>query len=78
MSPRNTIDAASHAAVTGVRPRTRRIPGTDDHVIPEAAQRAMAATAHSRISTFHAGHLGLISKPDAVVDVVLRAIHATE
>jgi hypothetical protein len=38
----------------------------------------MAATAHSRISTFHAGHLGLISKPDAVVDVVLRAIHATE
>ena len=51
--------------------------GTDDHVIPEAAQRAMAATAHSRISTFHAGHLGLITKPEVVVDVVLRAIRAT-
>ena len=52
--------------------------GTDDHVIPEAAQRAMAATAHSRISTFHAGHLGLITKPGAVVDIVLRAIDATK
>ena len=52
--------------------------GTDDHVIPEAAQRAMAATANSRITTFDAGHLGLITKPGAVVDVVLRAIHATE
>lgn len=50
--------------------------GTDDHVIPEAAQRAMAATAHSRISTFEAGHLGLISKAGAVLDVVLRGIHA--
>jgi pimeloyl-ACP methyl ester carboxylesterase len=51
--------------------------GTRDHVIPEAAQRAMAATAHSRISTFDAGHLGLITEPDVVVDVVLRAIRAT-
>jgi pimeloyl-ACP methyl ester carboxylesterase len=52
--------------------------GTEDHVIPEAAQRAMAATAHSRISTFHAGHLGLITKPGAVVGIVLSVIHATE
>ena len=51
--------------------------GTEDHVIPEADQRAMAATAHAHISTFHAGHLGLITKPDVVVDVVLRAIRAT-
>ena len=51
--------------------------GTEDHVIPEADQRAMAATAHSHISTFDAGHLGLITMPDAVVDIVLRAIRAT-
>lgn len=52
--------------------------GTGNHVIPEAAHRAMAATAHSRISTFQAGHLGLISKAGAVLDVVLRGIHATQ
>ena len=51
--------------------------GTEDHVIPEADQRAMAATAHSHISTFDAGHLGLITMPDAVVDIVLRAVRAT-
>ena len=51
--------------------------GTDDHAIPEAAQRAMATNAHAHISTFDAGHLGLISKPDAAVDVILDAVRAT-
>jgi hypothetical protein len=48
-----------------------------DHAIPEAAQRAMATNAHAHIGTFDAGHLGLISKPGAVVDIILEAVRAT-
>jgi pimeloyl-ACP methyl ester carboxylesterase len=51
--------------------------GTDDHVIAPAQLTAMATRANSHISTFDAGHLGLIQKPDAVVNVILSAVHAT-
>lgn len=51
--------------------------GTDDHAIPEAAQITMAGNANAHISTFDAGHLGLISKRDAVVDVILDPVRAT-
>lgn len=50
--------------------------GTNDRVIPAAQQKAMATRANAQISEFSAGHLGLISRPDEVVDVILDAIHA--
>jgi len=52
--------------------------GTQDHVIPPTAQLAMARRANAHISEFDAGHLGLISDPDAVVKVILSAIKATK
>jgi len=63
-------------------PAWRTIPswyliGTRDKIIPPAAERAMAERAHSIISFFHAGHLGLISNPNAVVRVIERAANAT-
>jgi pimeloyl-ACP methyl ester carboxylesterase len=59
-------------------PAWRTIPawyllGTDDLIIPPSAQRAMAKHAGAHISTFDAGHLGLISDPDAVVRVIKKA-----
>lgn len=51
--------------------------GTADHVIPPAAQRAMATNAGSHITTVNAGHLGLVSRPDAVVAIIDSAVRAT-
>jgi pimeloyl-ACP methyl ester carboxylesterase len=66
---------------TGV-PAWKTIPswaliGTADNVIPEAQQTMMATHANARIRHFNAGHLGLISQPDAVEDIILTAIRAT-
>jgi pimeloyl-ACP methyl ester carboxylesterase len=63
-------------------PAWRTIPswfliGTQDRIIPPAAERAMAEHAGSTISTFNAGHLGLVSDPAAVTRVVERAAKAT-
>jgi pimeloyl-ACP methyl ester carboxylesterase len=51
--------------------------GTADHAIPEAQQELMAANAHAHVSEVDAGHLGLISKPQAVVNIILKAVSAT-
>jgi len=51
--------------------------GTADNVIPASLQRSMATRAKAHISEFEAGHLGLISDPDAVVEVIETAIAAT-
>jgi pimeloyl-ACP methyl ester carboxylesterase len=63
-------------------PAWRTIPswyliGTEDQIIPPSAQRSMAEHAGSSVSQFGAGHLGLISDPKAVTDVILRAAEAT-
>ena len=51
--------------------------GSDDLVIPQAQQLAMATRAGSTIRTFDGGHLGLIAHPADVVAIILDAIHAT-
>jgi len=63
-------------------PAWRTIPswyliGTQDKIIPPSAERAMAHHAGSTISYFHAGHLGLISDPEPVAEVIERAAKAT-
>lgn len=63
-------------------PAWRTIPswyliGTRDHVIPPAAQRQMAQRAGATISYVEEGHLGLISNPKAVTNVIDRAVKAT-
>jgi pimeloyl-ACP methyl ester carboxylesterase len=63
-------------------PAWRTIPswaliGTHDHIIPPAAERAMAERAGSTISYFDAGHLGLISDPKSVTRVIEQAAKAT-
>ena len=63
-------------------PAWRTIPswaliGTQDHIIPAAAQQAMAEHAGATISYFDAGHLGLISDPKTVTRVIERAAKAT-
>lgn len=52
--------------------------GTADHVIPPAEQQFMAGRAHAHITQINAGHLSLISRPDAVTNLILHAIQATK
>jgi pimeloyl-ACP methyl ester carboxylesterase len=47
--------------------------GTADHVIPPAEQLAMSRQADARITEIDAGHLSLISDPDAVTKVIIEA-----
>lgn len=51
--------------------------GTQDKVIPKSAQRDMAAKAGSTVSTYKAGHLGLLTHPDAVVRTITAAVKAS-
>ena len=52
--------------------------GTEDHVIPPAEQRFMAARAHSTTVEVEASHLSMISRPDAVTKLIVAAAEATE
>jgi pimeloyl-ACP methyl ester carboxylesterase len=51
--------------------------GTLDHVIPPALQQRMYEHADADVSRVKAGHLSLITRPDAVVRVILSAVEAT-
>jgi pimeloyl-ACP methyl ester carboxylesterase len=51
--------------------------GTQDHVIPPALQEAMYGRAGAHVTRVKAGHLSLITRPDAVVRVILSAVEAT-
>ncbi len=51
--------------------------GTADRVIPPDQQEAMANRAGATISTVRAGHLSLVSRPDAVTRVIETAADAT-
>jgi pimeloyl-ACP methyl ester carboxylesterase len=51
--------------------------GTADHVIPPAEQLFMSQRAHAHITAVNAGHLSLISNPDAVTRVILAAARST-
>ncbi|HEV2258017.1 MAG TPA: alpha/beta hydrolase [Streptosporangiaceae bacterium] len=50
--------------------------GTNDHIIPEAAQLAMAQRAHAHITEVDAPHLSMISSPEAVTRVIEQAARA--
>jgi pimeloyl-ACP methyl ester carboxylesterase len=63
-------------------PAWRTIPswyliGTQDNIIPPAQQRFMAERAHAQITEVKAGHLSMVSRPDAVTDLILSAVRAT-
>jgi len=51
--------------------------GTEDHVIPPSLQEQMSTRAGAHISHVKAGHLSLITRPNAVVSIVDQAIRAT-
>ncbi len=51
--------------------------GTLDNVIPPTLQEAMSERAGAHITRVKAGHLSLITRPDAVVRVILSAVEAT-
>lgn len=51
--------------------------GTDDRVILPAEQETMSRRAHAQVVTVGAGHLSLVSRPDAVTDLIVTAVDAT-
>jgi pimeloyl-ACP methyl ester carboxylesterase len=50
--------------------------GTADNVIPRAQQQAMSTNAGAQISTVNAGHLSLITRPNAVINIIETAVEA--
>ena len=50
---------------------------TGDHVIPPAAQLAMAQHAQTHIVKVDASHRSMISHPAAVTRLIVAAAHAT-
>ena len=50
--------------------RTSYVLATDDHVIPPAAQRQMAARAKATVTEVHGSHAIYISQPEAVADAI--------
>ncbi|QIQ06120.1 alpha/beta fold hydrolase [Streptomyces liangshanensis] len=85
--PRNTANvlaagqrplAASTLDEPSGKPAWKKIPswaliGTEDRVIPPAEQRNMTARAGSHTVSVKAPHLSMVSDPDAVTEVVIRA-----
>jgi pimeloyl-ACP methyl ester carboxylesterase len=51
--------------------------GTADHVIPADSQAIMSKRANATVTTVDAGHLSLISHPEAVTKVIEAAVAAT-
>jgi pimeloyl-ACP methyl ester carboxylesterase len=51
--------------------------GTEDRIIPPAAQRAMAEHAGAEIVEVIASHVSMVSQPDVIADVIERAARAT-
>jgi pimeloyl-ACP methyl ester carboxylesterase len=51
--------------------------GTVDRAIPPAQQQAMSSHAGAQISTVNAGHLSLITRPEAVTKIITTAADAT-
>jgi len=74
--------AAAQFSVPSGPPAWKTIPswsliGTLDNVIPPTLQEAMSERAGAHITRVKAGHLSLITRPDAVVRVILSAVEAT-
>jgi pimeloyl-ACP methyl ester carboxylesterase len=73
--------AAQFADPSGV-PAWKTIPswaliGTQDNVIPPSLQEEMSLRDGAHTTRVKAGHLSLITRPEAVVRVILSAVHAT-
>lgn len=47
--------------------------GTQDHVVPVAAQEFMAKRALAKVTTIKAPHLSMLAKPAAVTTVIEAA-----
>ena len=51
--------------------------GTEDHAVPPSLQEQMSTHAGAHISFVKAGHLSLITRPNAVIDIIDQAAQAT-
>jgi pimeloyl-ACP methyl ester carboxylesterase len=50
--------------------------GLDDHIIPPTSQLAMANNAKAHITEIHAPHLSMLSDPEAVEKLIVRAANS--
>jgi pimeloyl-ACP methyl ester carboxylesterase len=50
--------------------------GTKDNILPPALQSSMAERAHSRTVRVPASHLSMLSRPDAVTNIIVAAARA--
>jgi pimeloyl-ACP methyl ester carboxylesterase len=80
-STQRPISASALVEPSGV-PAWATIPswavvGTDDHVIPPASQLSMTQRANAKVTEVDAGHLSMITQPNAVTRVIEQAANAT-
>lgn len=73
----------SAAASPSGAPAWKSIPswsvvGTDDRVLPPAEQLIMSQRANAHITKVAAGHLSLVTHPDAVTQVIIQAARAIQ
>jgi pimeloyl-ACP methyl ester carboxylesterase len=74
--------AASALQAKSTAPAWKTIPswaviGTEDQAIPPAEQVVMTRRAHAKTTKVKAAHLSMVSRPDVVTRVILRATAAT-
>jgi pimeloyl-ACP methyl ester carboxylesterase len=79
-STQRPVALSALATPSGV-PAWKTIPswdlvGTKDNVLPAAEQLAMATRAHAHVTSVAASHLSMISRPQAVVTLIVAADHA--
>ena len=51
--------------------------GTQDRAIPPAGQRFLAERGNAQIEEVAASHASMVSQPEAVTQLILRAVEAT-
>ena len=51
---------------------------SQDHAIPTAAERFMAARMHAHTVQINSSHAAMVSHPDAVTDMILSAAKAVQ
>ncbi len=73
----NALEEKSGAPAWATTPSWSVI-GTADHVLPPAEQRVMSKEAHAQTTEIPAPHLSMLSDPEAVTAVIVKAAEATQ
>lgn len=78
MSDGEPASGVLSSTFTVTRSPTWSLIGTADKVIPPAELRFMSRRASAHITEVLAGHLSMVSRPDATTHLIEQAVRATD